>query len=410
MRHDGLSRRHALQLGAAACSLGISTARAQTAEVKVALLVPLSGPWARQGELMRDGAQMAVDDVNAAGGVRSLGGARMRLLTFDAGDSAEKARSAAQRMVAQEPDLVGGSGAWLSSFTLAVTEVTERAELPWLTESYSNLITGRGFHYVFQTAMTAQAQSDTTLPVMLDLAKSAGSTVTRMGILADNTASTVSFLGRVREVGLPKASVKLVLDETYTPPMSDVTSLVQRIRSSRPQLLFLGVSNVSDTKLMLDKMSEFGLGHGKVPTFGAGGAMSAAEMLGIVGKDQLEGLMVIVANFGGKGQEALVKRFTDRTKEPWMGQDSIQTYFEMMLLKEAVEKAGVAERHKVADALRSFDISGGIADLLPGGRVKFDDSGRLVDADLVIIQWQDGIPVPIYPAHLASGKAEWPRT
>ena len=51
---------------------------------------------------------------------------------------------AAQRLVAQEPDVVGGTGAWLSSFTLAITEVTERAKLPWLTLSYSDVITERG--------------------------------------------------------------------------------------------------------------------------------------------------------------------------------------------------------------------------------------------------------------------------
>ena len=58
-------------------------------------------------------------------------------------------------MVAQEPDLVGGFGCWLSSFTLAATEVTERAELPWLTLSYSDAITGRGYKYVFQSSPTA---------------------------------------------------------------------------------------------------------------------------------------------------------------------------------------------------------------------------------------------------------------
>jgi len=79
----------------------------------------------------------------------------MKLLMFDTGESVESAKNAAQRMVAQDPDLIGGSGAWLSSFTLAVTEVTERAGLPWLTESYSNQITDRGFRFVSQTTMTA---------------------------------------------------------------------------------------------------------------------------------------------------------------------------------------------------------------------------------------------------------------
>src|ERR1700730_279495 len=117
-------------------------------EVKIAMLVPLSGPWARSGLLEQMGARMAIDDVNAAGGIKALGGAKLKLVEFDAGDSAEKAKDAAQRMISQEPDLAGGFGAWLSSFTLAITEVTERAELPWLTLSYSDLITGRGFKYV----------------------------------------------------------------------------------------------------------------------------------------------------------------------------------------------------------------------------------------------------------------------
>ena len=62
-------------------------------------------------------------------------------------------------MLAQEPDLVGGFGCWLSTFTLAATEVTERAELPWLTLSYSDVITGRGFQYVFQSSPTADQQA-----------------------------------------------------------------------------------------------------------------------------------------------------------------------------------------------------------------------------------------------------------
>ena len=148
-------------------------ARAQAKDVKVALIAPLSGPWARQGELMKKGGDLAIKHINAGGGIKSLGGAKMQLVVIDAGDSAEKAKNAAQRMVSQEPDLIGGTGAWLSSFTLAVTEVTERASLPMLTLSYSDQITDRGFKYVFQTSPTAGAQSTAALPTLLDLAQKA---------------------------------------------------------------------------------------------------------------------------------------------------------------------------------------------------------------------------------------------
>ena len=72
-------------------------------EVKIAMLVPLSGPWARQGILEQMGARMAIDDVNNAGGIKALGGAKLKLMEYDTGDSAEKAKDAAQRMLAQEP-------------------------------------------------------------------------------------------------------------------------------------------------------------------------------------------------------------------------------------------------------------------------------------------------------------------
>src|SRR4029077_8893920 len=108
---------------AAATVVGSATPiRAQTAEVKVGLIAPMSGPWARQGDLMLKGAQLAIEDINQAGGIDAMAGAKMKLVVFDAGDTVEKAKNAAQRMVAQEPDLVGASGAWLSSFTLGVTE------------------------------------------------------------------------------------------------------------------------------------------------------------------------------------------------------------------------------------------------------------------------------------------------
>src|SRR6202162_3668509 len=155
---EPIGRRTAIKMGlatAAAAALPTRRARAQNPkEVKIALVVPLSGAWARQGILEQMGAEMAIEDVNKSGGVKALGGAKLKLVLYDTGDSAEKAKNAAQRLVAQEPDVVGGIGSWLSSFTLAVTEVTERAELPWLTLSYSDQITGRGFHYVFQTSVT----------------------------------------------------------------------------------------------------------------------------------------------------------------------------------------------------------------------------------------------------------------
>ena len=134
--------------------------------------------------------------------------------------------------------LVGGTGAWLSSFTLAVTEVTERAELPWLTLSYSDLITVRGFRYVFQTSPTGGEQAARRVPTIIELGEGRhrGAPKT-IGIVMDNTASPVSFLKPMREGGAEQLGMRIVVDETFTPPLSDATPLVQNVRSARPEFL-----------------------------------------------------------------------------------------------------------------------------------------------------------------------------
>jgi branched-chain amino acid transport system substrate-binding protein len=398
----------ALLVAAALAALSPRPAAAQTKDVTVALVVPLSGPWARQGLLEREGAELAIADINAAGGIKALGGARMKLIVADTGDSAEKAKNAAQRLVAEQPDLIGGVGAWLSSFTLAVTEVTERAELPWLTLSYSDQITNRGFHYVFQTSATGDRQAELALPTILELAQAAaGKQLATTAIVMDNTAAPVSFTKPMRAGGLDKAGLKLLVDETFTPPLSDATPLIAKVRSAHPDFLFLVPTAVPDDALLLQKMTEMGIPGTKLPVVSNGAHMAAPELLKVAGADVMEGVMVTLANWSRKGQEDLIARYKKATGEPWLGQDSLCAYGHVMILRDAVEAAGVAERHKVAEAIRAMDTSEGAAHFFSGGHIKFDEKGRRVGAPLVIVQWQKGEPVTVYPPQDAVAKAIW---
>lgn len=409
-RQGAVMRHIAAILAALGLAVSAPSILAQVQEVKVGLIAPLSGPWARQGDLMVKGAQMAIDDINSGGGITSMGGAKLRLVTADAGDSTEKAKNAAQRFVASEPDMVGATGAWLSSFTLAVTEVTERAEMPMLTLSYSDQITARGFKYVFQTSPTAGAQSVGAMPAIVELGKVAtGQQLKTIGIIGDNTASPVSFLKPMREGGLAQMGIKLTMDEIFTPPLADATSVVQKLRSARPEAVLFVPTNIPDAKLVLEKMHEMGLGRGRIPMIGNGAPMGAPEMLQVVGKDLMEGVLIIIANWTQKGQEQLIADFKKRTGEPWMTQDSLCSYGDMWIFKEALEQAGVADRKKVAEAIRVMDTTDGPAKYYPGGRIKFEDNGRRAGAGIMIIQWQNGEPVTVYPTDIALAKPVWPK-
>lgn len=408
-----ITRRTTLATGltAAAGVMVGGPARAQAKDVKVALIVPLSGKWARQGELEQKGAQMAIDEINAAGGIKSMGGAKMQMVVADAGDSTESAKNAAQRLVANEPDLVGGVGAWLSTLTIAVTEVTERAELPWFTLSYADSITSRGFKYVFQTSMTGDVQAIEGLPTIIQLAKSAtGKAPKSVAMISDNTAAPQSYAKPMRDPAImEKHGVKLVVDEVFNPGLADATPLVQKLRSARPDFLLLLSTNVNDDKLFAEKLNEMGLGKGKLPVIGNGAHWGAPELLSLAGKDILEGVMVTLANWSGKSQADLVKRFKEKTGEAWMGQDSICPYGEYWIIKEALEKVGVADKRKVGEAVHAMSLNDGPANVFPGKPLKFDAAGRRVGAELVIVQWQNGEPVWVYPPDNATNKPIWPK-
>jgi len=406
-RTASLTRRTLLSTAAAA-GLASSARAQQPSEVKIGLVVPLSGMYARPGEVMRMGGEIGAEHVNAAGGIKALGGAKLKLVPIDCGDTTEKAKNAAQRMVAQETDLVAATGAYLSSFTLAVTEVTERARLPVLTLSYSDLLTDRGFKYIFQTAATASAQSEQGLPELMKLAEQAsGKRPKTVAILMDNTGTSVATAKALKEKLFPQLDLKLVVDEVWTPPLADATSLIQKVRSARPDLLLFMPNAVSDAKLGLEKIHEFGLGQGRIPTVSFSITVAEPDMLQSVSPEVVQGIMTIVANWGVKGQEKLMAELKEKYKEPWMTQNVVSTYGDMWLIKEALEKAGKADREAVAEALQTMD--GGPSKYYPGGILKFDEKGRRIGAGVVVVQWQKGVPVTVYPPDLAVAPPFWPK-
>ena len=310
-------------------------------------------------------------------------------------------------MIADHPDLVAALGCWLSTFTLAATEVSERAKLPWLTHGYSDAITSRGFRYVFDTSAPASYQASHCVPALLDMAqRTTGRRPTRVALIGDNTAASVSFMKPLRAHVLKDLGLKVVLDETYTPPLADASSLVQPLRAAHADFLLLGSSNVPDDKLLLDALHEFRL-SGHLPVLAEGGHMVAPEVLKTTGRDIVQGAMAVLTNWPGPGTGPLVERFIQRTKEPWMGQESIFAYGHIMLLRYLLEHGAPATRAGIEQGLRRIDITDGPAMYFPGHRVQFAANGLRVGATLVIVQWQNGVPVAVYPPDTATAQGLW---
>src|SRR5213083_1181971 len=383
----------------------LTPATAPAAEdLKIALVVPLSGRWARQGQLKKMGAEMAIAEVNAQGGIKSLGGAKIVLREADAGDSVEKAVSAAQRALSREK-ISAGIGSWLSSFTLGVTEVAERLEVPWFTLSYADNITERGFKYTFQTSPVSSVQAEQALDLLVELAKKNNQPIKKAAIVGDNTAATVFFFKPLREKLLKAKGIDVVVDEVWTPPLADATAIAQKLRATQPDIVFYGATNFPDSIQVLQKVKEFSV---KAPIQGVGAWLVTPEYVKTLGKEMLDSIQTVVATHPMKGQEEIVKRFTQRTGEPFMTQDPLCTYGHVWLIKEAIEQAKSADPKAIRDALAKIDLtSGPAASSFYPNRIKFDERGRRIGATPLIVQWQGGEPFTVVPTAVATRKLVW---
>ena len=373
-------------------------------DVKIALVAPLSGRWARQGQLKKMGAEMAIEEINSQGGIKALGGAKIVLREGDAGDSVEKAVSAAQRLLTREK-IGAGIGSWLSSFTLGVTEVAERLQVPWLSLSYADSITERGFKYTFQTSPVSSLQAEQALELVTDVARRNNRPIKKAAIVGDNTAATVFFFKPLREKLLAAKGIELVVDEVWTPPLADATAIVQKLRTTQPDIMFYGGTNFPDSIQVLQKIKEFSV---KTPIQGVGAWLVTPEYVKTVGKELLDNIQTVVAAHPLKGQEDLVKKFVQRTGEPFMTQDPLCTYAHVWLIKEAIEQAKSADPKAIRDALAKIDLSSGPAtSAFYPARVKFDERGRRVGAAPLIVQWQGGEPFTVVPAAVATRPLAW---
>lgn len=161
-------------------------------EVVIGTVWPMSGTFSFVGSAEIASATKAVEDINAAGGIESLCGAMLRLAIYDAGGSAEEAATAVERLLDDEPDVSAIAGSWLSSFSLAATEVSERAGIPFVTESFADSVTDReGFSHVFGYSPPASAIKGLILDAIQPGLDQAGITMETVAVVGSTSAAAV---------------------------------------------------------------------------------------------------------------------------------------------------------------------------------------------------------------------------
>src|SRR3954447_22565959 len=248
------TRRQALRVLAGSIAAPFVLRSAEAAEaVNIGVVLPLSGANAQFGVNSRNGIELVADQINKAGGIKALGGVKIELVIADATSTPTTAATVAQRLLTQNR-VTAILGAFVSSLTIAISEVTERRDIPLLTMSFADQITGRGFKNLFQVVAKASAIGKAQFEYTLAIAGAAGQKLGKVAIMYEDTAYGTAQAGGLR-AGAKAAGVEIVMDDAYPLGITDATPLINKLRGSGAQAVF-PVSYLNDSLLIIRTMRQ----------------------------------------------------------------------------------------------------------------------------------------------------------
>ena len=399
-RDCDLTRRTAIAGGVAliAAPFVIRSSFAQRAAINIGVIVPLSGANAQFGVNSRNGIELVADEINATGGIKALGGAKLNLVVGDATSNPAMAAIAAQRLITQN-DVTAVFGAFASSLTLAISEVTARANIPLMTMAFADQITERGFRNIFKVTATASAIGQAQFDYTVAIAEAAGKKIEKVAIAYENTA-----YGTAQSEGLRKAAgaakIAVVMDEAYPLGITDTAPLINRLRSAGAQAFF-PVSYLNDSLFLLRAMRQQ---HILIPVIGGAAGYVIPDFKKALGEFAEDVLSISPTNYD------LAPALTDSYRKRYgnfMVHEAIEHAVCLDVLVQAIERAKSARPDAVSEALHGVRFERGWTKAMPGGAVQFDQTGLNRLSAPVMVQWRNKELVTVWSKDVAKASPVW---
>jgi len=368
-------------------------------EVRLGVILPLTGSTAQNGNNSRQGIELAADLINKAGGIKSMNGARIKLDIADATSDPAKAASAATDFVSKGEPPLAIVGAYASGLTVTVAQVTERRQVPLLTTAFSDELTTKGYTYLFQLPAKASAVGGAQMAYAIDIAKAAGKDIKRAVIVYANNA-----YGESQAKGLQaqaqQSGVEVALFESYSPTISDAGPVAEKVLAAKPDAIF-SVAYVTDGVLLSRALRSRG---STVPVVGGVGGYITPDFKKSLG-DQVNGVLSIDTSDPDKYGD-IGKAYEQKYGEP-MPQEAHDNAAAVYVFAQALEKKPTTDSKELAKSLGSEVFDAGAAGSMPGGKVKFDATGANAFAKPLMVQWQQGQLVGVWPPNITANKPVW---
>jgi branched-chain amino acid transport system substrate-binding protein len=346
----------------------IGTVAPAHADIRIAVVGPMTGTEATFGEQMRNGAEMAVGDINAAGGV--LG----QNVILEIGDDAcdpKQAVAVANQMAGKGVKFVAGH--YCSSSSIPASDVYHDANIIQISPASTNpKLTDAGKQNVFRVCGRDDQQGIVAGNFLAD--RFAGK---KIAIVDDKTTYGKGLADETRKQ-LNARGVKEAMNETITKGEKDYSALVSKLKQAGIEVLYFGGYH-TEAGLITRQMREQGMNTQLV----SGDAMVSSEYWGITGPVG-EGTLFTFGLDATKdpANAKIVQKFVDKGIKP--EGYTLYTYAAVQVWEQAAEKAKSVEPAKVLDALKSMTFNTVL------GPITFDAKGDVKEPTYVVYIWKDG--------------------
>jgi branched-chain amino acid transport system substrate-binding protein len=372
-------------------------------DLKIGILLPLSGSVAPIGQNNRRGHELAVEEINAAGGIKSLGGAKLVMVDGDTQGNPNVGIQETEKL--GQKGVVAILGAYQSNVTFPTTQIAEKLGIPYIDPvAIADSITeGRNFKYTFKVSPKASWYARDQIAFVKWVGETSGKPVSSVVLMYEDT-----LFGQSTSKGQEKYAqdygIKVLEKIPYPKDSPDMTATISRIKGVNPDALVL-VSYISDAVLITKTMKELGV---NIPILGTSAGHIDPAYIANLGP--LADYSFTVGEWNPDLKKAGAAEVNERFKKKFgieMNGHAAETYMSTMVLRDALERAASTDRKKLRDALAQTEICGE-KNLLPYDCIKFDDSGQSPQGQLTILQIQKGTFVSIWPEAIAAQKVIWP--
>ena len=402
---SGISRRTVLKAGAAAAAFvtvpvaAPSILRAQTAAVKIGILQPVTGALANDGDLGRLGAEIAINEINAAGGIKSLGGAKLEMVFGDARSTPEAGTQEVERM--QADGVAAIVGGFASPICLAASQAAARYDLPYLVDvGVSDQIMSRGLTNTFRFSPGFGKVTQVALDNLTAINDKAGKPAKTV-VLVHEDGLFGSGLAKLLQTELPKRGFEVLETIAHPTPARDMSNVALRIRSLNPDLVI--PSNYYGEFVLLARTMQ----QQRIKPKGIYAILGGAASNGRFVKEFPQAAQnVIDCNHwhDPKNPKALALRKAVEGQGKSFAYNVSLNYSNVLLLADAIERAASTDRKKIIEALNASTFTGHI---MPYGPTKFVN-GQNEGATPINTQIQGEDIKVIYPDVFAEAKANFP--